>query len=272
MGKRPTPATPSNSEGGYSFAVGFSPEKGQPLPQIPREEWESEIERMHAEERQWWGGELVTAQLAVELPFWLMVPDGEISLTHENTKVQALIQGRFLEVSDGPMSLPSRSNAVVIGPGDDVWNRELPESVVPSKMPVYRPMKTVVVFQAQVIADCFAAWRTRRDIKAGDRIGVRRMNRVMQYLGTLATAHIPFLNKLITSYRSTSLDPYAFEVSEWDVPVWYAIHEETLAWIGLMPYWGNDTFPAFNAGGSTVPFIATTLEEVQSQAEGQLGG
>ena len=89
----------------------------------------------------------------------------------------------------------------------------------------------------------------------------------MQYFKTLATAHIPFLNKLITSYRSTSLDPYAFEVSEWDVPVWYATYGETLAWIGLMPYWDNDTFPSFNNGGKTVPFVATTLEEVQKQAQ-----
>ena len=187
---RPTPATrtPSNSEDGFAFAVGFSPEKGQPVPQIPREEWEIEIERMHAEEREWWGSELVTAELAVELPFWLMVPDGEISLTYEKTKVVASLQGRYLEVSDGPMSLSSRSNAVVVGPGDEVWKRELPESVVPSNMPVYRPMKTVVIFHADVIADCFEAWRTRREVTRDDRVGIRRMNRAIQYFRTFPPA------------------------------------------------------------------------------------
>jgi len=272
MSKRPTPATrtPSNSEDGFAFAVGFSPEKGQPLPQIPREDWESEIERMHAEEREWWGSELVTAKLAVELPFWLMVPDGEISLTYQTTKVVASIQGRYLEVSDGPMSLSSRSNAVVVGPGDEVWHRELPESLVPSKMPVYRPMKTIVTFQKEVIADCFEAWRTRREVTRHDRAGIRRINRVIQYFNTLATALIPFLNKLITSYRSTSLDPYAFEVSEWDVPIWYATYGETLARIGLMPYWDNDTFPSFNAGDVEVPYVATSVEEVQVQAESEV--
>lgn len=266
MGKRPTPVT-GDEERGYAFAVGFSPEKGQPIPHIPREEWESEIERMHAEEREWWGGQLVPADLAVELPFWLMVPDGAISLAHEMTKVVASIRGNYLEVSDGPMSLPSRSNVVAVGPGDDLWRRDLPESIVPSKMPVFRPMKTVVIFQVEVIADCFEGWRTRRDVKAGDRVGIRRMNRVIQYFRTLATAHIPFLNKLITSYRSTSLDPYAFEVSEWDVPVWYAIKGETLAWIGLMPYWDSDTFPSLNARGTDVPYFTTSLEQVRSQAE-----
>lgn len=270
MSRRPTPATrtsPSDDEPWFSFAVGFFPEKGQPIPQIPREEWEAEIARKHAEEREWWKGGFVTAELAVELPFWLMVPDGEITLTFNNTTVTASIHGRYLEVSDGPMSLASRANAVVIGSGDDIWRREYPRAILPSQMPVYRPMKTVVTFQTSIIADCFEAWLTKGEVSAGNSSGIRRVNRAMQYLSALATAHIPFLNKLITSYRSTSLDPYAFEVSEWDVPVWYATREETLVWIGLMPYWNNDTFPDLNRGATTVPFVATTLAEVQAQAE-----
>jgi hypothetical protein len=164
------------------------------------------------------------------------------------------------------MSLTSRTNVVAFGEGNAIWGREYPQEIVPSQMPVFRPMKTVVTFQTSIIADCFEAWRTRGVVSAGDRSGIRRVNRVMQYLRALATAHIPFLNKLITSYRSTSLDPYAFEVSEWDVPVWHATRDGTLVWIGLMPYWDNDTFPALNNGGTIVPFVATTLEEVQAQA------
>ena len=269
MSRRPTPATrtsPSHDEPWHCFAGGFSPKKGKPLPLIPREEWKAEIELMHAEDRQWWNGEFVTAELAVELPFWLMVPNGEITLTFKTTTVTASIHGNHLEVSDGPMSLASRTNAVAIGSGDDVWRRKYPSAVVPSQMPVFRPMKTVVAFQTNIIADCFEAWRTKEEVSADDRPGIRRVNRVMQYLSALATAHIPFLNKLITSYRSTSLDPYAFEVSEWDVPVWYVTRGETLVWIGLMPYWNNDTFPELNRGGTTEPFVATTLEEVQAQA------
>ena len=145
MGKRrPTPATrstPPNDESGFAFAVGFSPEKGKPIPHIAREEWQGETERMHGEEREWWAGEQVSAELAVELPFWLMIPDGEITLSIEKTTVTASIHGQYLEVSDGPMSLASRANAVVIGPGDNVWGREFPQSVVPSQMPVFRPMR-----------------------------------------------------------------------------------------------------------------------------------
>ena len=100
--RRSTPATrssPSDDEIGFSFATGFSPVEGEAPPQIPRDQWESEIERMHAEERDWWAGEFGDAELAVELPFWLMVPDGEISLTYDKTTVTAAIHGRYLEVS-----------------------------------------------------------------------------------------------------------------------------------------------------------------------------
>lgn len=267
--RRPNPATrpsPLENDIFFTFAGGFSPVKGQPLPEVPREQWESEIEQMHAEEREWWAGKLVAAELSVELPFWLMMPDGEISLTHEETTAVASIHGRYLEVADGPMSLSSRNNAVVIGPGDDVWTRELPESIVPSRMPVYRPTKTVVSFRVNIMDDCFHAWQKKGEIAPDDRAGIRRVNRVIQYLTAMATAHIPFLNRLITSYRSTSLDPFAFEVSEWDVPVWYASHDVSLIRIGLMPYWDSDTFPAVNLRGETVPFVATTLDEVQAQA------
>ena len=100
--------------------------------------------------------------------------------------------------------------------------------------------------------------------------GIRRVNRVIQYLQTWATAHIPFLNDLITSYRSTSFDPYAFEVSEWDVPVWYASREDTLIKIGLMPYWERDFHPEVNSNGQIDSYHATSLEEIQSQASAKV--
>jgi len=251
---------------GFAFALGFTPVHGAQIAQIPRDQWAEELERMHAEEEEWWGGSLVSAHLAVELPFWLMIPDGKISLAYGKTTVVATINGKFLELSDGPMSLTSKNNAVVIGPGDDVWNREPTEAVVPSRMPVYRPMKTVLVFETEVVADCFEAWRNKANVAPGDHTGIRRVNRVMQYLKSLATAHIPFVNRLITSYRSASLDPYAFEVSEWDVPAWFAEHEGTLVRIGLIPYWDEDTYPTVNRQGRQVPFFATSLDEVQLRA------
>lgn len=267
--KRLTPVTHSTlTDNGFeaTFAAGFSPRHGGPLPSIPREEWAAESARAETEEREWWQGNRVPVQLIVELPFWLLMPDGDIYVAYDRAKVAATVRGNYMDVSVGPMSLTSRNNVVLLGPGDELWGRHLPESIVPSQMPVYRPMKTTVTFKSEAIAGCFEAWRNRYSVAPDDRAGIRRVNRAMQYLETLATAHIPLLNKLITSYRSVSLDPYAFEVSAWDVPVWYAQHDETLVRIGLMPYWGDDTYPTVNDGRSVSPFVATTIEAVQSQA------
>ena len=129
--RRSTPVTnlSLSTDGiGFAFASGFSRNKCEAMPQIPREEWADENKRMQAEESDWWDGQLVSAQLAVELPFWLMISDGEVSLTYDKTTVIAVIQGRFMEVSDGPMSLTSKSNAVRIGTADELWGRELPRS------------------------------------------------------------------------------------------------------------------------------------------------
>jgi hypothetical protein len=250
----------------FAFAGGFSPRHGEPVSPIPRESWAAEIQRAECEEREWWQNPRVPVDLMVELPFWLMVPDGDISVSYDRATVIATIRGAYMDVSVGPMFLPSKNNVVLVGPGDDIWRRELSESVVPSRMPVYRPMKTVVVFRTEAIADGFEAWHNKHDIAPDDHSAIRRVNRAIHYFESLAVAHIPFLNRLITSYRSTSRDPYAFEISEWDVPVWYAEHGGILVRIGLMPYWDSDTYPTVNDGGRESPFFATTLEAMQLQA------
>src|SRR5581483_8763302 len=94
-----------------------------------------------------------------------------------------------------------------------------------------------------------------------------RVNQAGQYLITLAFAHIPFLNQLITSYRAVSLDPFAFEVSEWDVPIWWIENNGDLERIGLIPYRETDRYPVFNSFNTLErkPIYTTTVEAVQQQ-------
>ena len=75
-----------------------------------------------------------------------------------------------------------------------------------------RPQKTVVEFAVTVLKEAF---------DAADDSRVGWLNRADQYFRSLALAHIPFLNRLVASYRLTSRDPFAFEVSAWDVPFWW---------------------------------------------------
>lgn len=76
------------------------------------------------------------------------------------------------------------------------------------------------------------------------------------------------MNKLITSYRSTSYDPYAVEVSEWDVPLWWAERDGLWVRIGLMPYWDSDEYPNLGKFGTTEKTLvaATSVDAIQAQA------
>jgi hypothetical protein len=255
----------------HAFSVGFWPEKHGPRPLIPREEWHEAIEEMNrfaAEEVEWWKGESAVVRLMVELPFWLMIPDCEVSVAHDRATIAAAVRGDYIEVSDGPLCLDSHANVVYIGANEDLKpGKEPPPIVAKTQAPVYRPMKTVVLFRPNALKDALVAWSERGSVTTDDTRRIRRINRVIGYFRSLAYAHIPFLNRLITSYRSTSLDPFAFEVSEWDVPVWYAENDGTLVWIGLMPYWDSDSYPVVRHmhTGERSPFFSTSPEAVQTE-------
>lgn len=261
-GNPPTDAQLMSPELGHAFAKGFM--AGTTMPQIPEEEWAKEIEAMQAEERDWWEGSRTPAQLVVELPFWLMIPSGETTVQYDDTNLSLTVRHDFVEICHGPTFMDSRVNVAHVGPSDGIKHVDL-GSVVPDKMPIFRDMKTVVVFEVMAMEDAFLAWEERSSIEPTDRPQVRRINRVMQYFESLAFAHIPFLNNLITSYRSVSLDPYAVEVSEWDVPIWYAQHDSQLVRIGLMPYWDADGFPSVNCNGDRRPYYAATQESLCEQ-------
>ena len=130
-------------------------------------------------------------------------------------------------------------------------------------------MKTLVLFRPDGLKEAFDAWQETEVTSPNRNRRIRRINLAHQYFCSLAFAHIPFLNHLITSYRSISYDPFAFEVSEWDVPIWFAQHGNVLVRIGLVPYWGRDTYPATSKMGEREQsqFYAASREAVQAQAK-----
>lgn len=257
----------------HAMFAGIRTEDGEPPPLINPQEWDQEEEAFAAEESEWWKGRSVPIHLMVELPFWLMIPDCELSVPHDDATVTASVRGHYMEVSDGPLALDSHVNVVHIGPNDELKaGKDQPSSVAQTEAPVYRPMKTVVVFQPMAMEDSLVALQERKPPTWQDRTRLRRINRASKYLQSLAYAHIPFLNRLITSYRSTSLDPFAFQVSEWDVPVWFALFKDMIVPMGLMPYWGNDWYPTLRkmGGGETTAFVASPVDAVQTQVKSEV--
>jgi hypothetical protein len=242
---------------------------GQNLTLIPRDQMAREFRRQKAEERKFWKGRSVLIELVVELPFWLLIPDGQVTITHGKTSLVLTINSQFAEISDGPDFLDSRSNVICIDRSDAIPVPADLYKLASKQAPIYRPMRTVVSINANGIEEVFTALSVQ-NVADNDHSAIRGINRGNQYLQVLAFAHIPFLNALITSYRSVSHDPYAFEVSEWDVPFWFAKHKGTLNRICLMPYSNNFIRPLVRRKGETTPLYSTTLESVQRQAVEQI--
>jgi hypothetical protein len=247
------------------FAMGNGP-----IPLIPEKDWPKEIAAMAAEESEFWKGQSISIQLMVELPFWIMIPDCDISVTYDSATVQTSIKGHYMAVSDGPLFFDSSANVIFIGPNNDLKAiQELPPVVASTSAPVLRPMKTVVIFRLKAMEDAVLALQEHDNVTEQELPKVRRNSRAVQYFQSLAYAHIPFLNKMITSYRITSCDPFAFQVSQWDVPVWFLNHNGKLVRISLMPYWDQDWYPASGrlTGGGMSPIYATSHDAVVTQVE-----
>lgn len=252
-----------------SFAIGIAPDHGEPLQLIPRERWPEEMAAMAAEEADFWKSRSISVRLIVELPFWLMIPDSDIRVAHQEAIVVASVCGNYAEVSAGNTFFDSHGSVVHIGPAAELKCGKTPASVVGVEMPIYRHMKTVVIFRPAATEDAVLELRERGSVTQQELRKLRRLNRAHQYLESLAYAHIPFLNSLITSYRLTSADPFAFQVSEWDVPVWFVEYDGTLMRICLMPYSNADSYPTLRGIGQDdpSPFYAASPDAVRAQAD-----
>jgi len=103
----------------------------------------------------------------------------------------------------------------------------------------------------------------------------RRAVDASQYFKSLTYAHFPFLNKAITAYRRSAMDPFAMEVSEWDVPVWFLNIGDAVKRISLIPYADNNRFPRMVSKNTVVsePIRLSTGAEVQSALDlGEMPG
>jgi hypothetical protein len=240
---------------------------------IPKEDWPKEFAAMAAEEECFWKGRTISVELMVELPFWLMIPDCDLSVSHGRSTVKASIRGRYVEVSDGPWFFNSHRNVIFVGPLEDLTAKEeLSPRIADSKAPIHRPMKTVVIFRPEVLEDAVLAFLECQPANDEDRPAIRRINRAYGYLQALAYAFIPFLNRLITSYRVSSRDPFAFQVSQWDVPAWFYLQDGDVARISLMPYWDNDWYPTLKTHGQDerMQFNATDLDVTSIETRNEI--
>jgi hypothetical protein len=221
---------------------------------IPEEEWEARIAANEESDRVFWEGAIVPAKCFVELPFWLMTADARFTLTYRGCEAVLCTHSDYSEVVSGATFLDSRRNLIHFGTSSRIGGAE---AVQKERCPVSRPQKTVVEIDILALAAAFSEF-------AG--VETRSVNRANQYFTSLAVAHLPFINLLIAAYRSASRDPFAFAISEWDVPVWWFSLGEQLVRTDVMPYWNSDSYPVIGEFDTRakIPYVAASTNDVRT--------
>ncbi|MDN3356846.1 hypothetical protein [Actinomadura sp. DC4] len=177
-------------------------------------------------------------QLYVELPFWLMTPAGLVDVEWSGTTFGIDVCSAWMEVFGGQV-VDSRASVVHHGPWrPDGW--EPPDEIAAEferhQMTwLQRPCKTVLRLTTRAHSSAF------RELDENEPPRARAEQQA--YWASLCEAHVPVVNELIQRYRLVTYDYFAYEVSAWDVPVWYVKHADVGYRAVLLPYKGWDAKP-----------------------------
>jgi len=161
-----------------------------------------------------WDAPWIKVRLWTELPFWLMVDNTTMAVTHGGHEFQLSIHDNYYELFFGECT-DSRVSAGYCGPRKKP--EDLPPAVKeamaarPSRPHMWRKCKTYLKVESRCNEDVWNA--------AGE-AEMPRVKEAKLYLSELCRAHIPVINTLIRAYRLSTYDYFAFEVSPWDVPHW----------------------------------------------------
>lgn len=179
-----------------------------------------------------WEAEIVPVDLRVELPYWLMVPDCALIVSVNGHEFPVAINAHYEEIY-GRAILDSRRSCIYIGPiGRMSVNAR--KAVKKNKVPILpRRCKTVLRIRSRCNRDVLAASHER---------GGRRSS-ARTYLKSFCEAHLEIINHLIQKYRLATYDYFAYELSPWDVPVWFIGSGENCICIVLQDYAEWDTKP-----------------------------
>lgn len=176
-----------------------------------------------------WQSPTSPVELRVELPYWLMVPDGVQVVEVNGHKFAINICAHHQEVYANSV-LDSRRSCIYIGPAKSL-SADLQKAIRESKATILpRKCKTVLQIQSDCNKDVLAA--------SNEQGGRRRSAHL--YLKSFCEAHFEVINRLIQQYRLPTYDYFAYELSPWDAPIWFVCSSGSYVRIALQDY-GNGT-------------------------------
>jgi hypothetical protein len=202
-----------------------------------------------------WNGEKLEIQLALELPFWMLVPDNryQVELDGLTISIETVAQG--ISVQSDTLQSRTHARCRFFGriPGEGSRGPFSAFDLVQGAN--FRWTRTQCWITTSAVKDAFAA--------LDDELPRSAMAR--QYFATLAMGHIPFINKLINAYRCAAGDPFAEEITEFDVPLWFLVVPTVLRPIYLFPALCRDEYPTLHTQmgkEDEEPYFATSPEDL----------
>jgi len=183
-----------------------------------------------------WGSPFREILLYAELPFWLLVADCSLRVTVGDCTLELSITSSAIEIQRGKAYKDSHSNTAIIEKVEGEPSGRAAAILGGMKQSGFtlRTTRTLISIKTNVLEDALAAIQEGR----------RRSVDAQMYFRSFVHAHLPFVNKTINAYRRAGADPFAVEVTEWDIPVWYIDADENFIPISLIPYKELDGPPA----------------------------
>lgn len=208
-----------------------------------------------------WEAEVVPVVLFVELPFWLMVPNCSLEVEVHGHTFKVEVVDNFYELHAEEV-LDSRAKCLYLGSDLSQVNPEIIKFIEENEVPALpRKCKTVLRIHSKCNGDVLEAEQEEG----------RRSKEAYFYFRTFCDAHIAIVNKLIKQYRLSTYDHFAYEVSPWDVQIWFVETGKGSVIVVLLNYARWDRKPGTGPlGGAlqTYELISSAglQEEMKTQA------
>jgi len=187
-----------------------------------------------------WQTSTVPVELHVELPYWLMVPDCTQNVEVNGHTFLVDIRDDYVELYFDVVG-DSKSTCLYTGPPQEP-RPDVQKAIEKSKAPTMsRKCKTVLLIHSECNKDVLAA-SAEKD---------QRKRSAYCYLQSFCEAHFDVVNRLIQQYRLSTYDYFAYELSPWDIPIWFVRSGADAVRITLQEYatWDKKPVIVDNASG-----------------------
>ena len=180
-----------------------------------------------------WKSDAVPVQLLVELPFYLLVDRATLHVSLNGCTFKIEIHDGFLELYVNAVS-PSRHSCAYIGPDPSKVHPEIKRHIDSLNVPALSKLCRTYI---RVHTRC------NSDVVAGASSEGRKGNEALSFMQSFCSSHLAILNRLIRQYRLLTYDFFAYELSPWDVPIWFVETETGFIRINLLDYANWDHRP-----------------------------